>query len=142
MTLGSVPRTRLGMTTILRPRHVNYVGQHTRPEDMAGVALNVEYATTLHDAAVTLSKQSRHRRRRQCTQLSQIQTITQSQMATCLCIRCSRNREWHAVLDINGRGLKVKIDTGASCNVMSKPAYDVLNARQPTDIRLCKTKHE
>ena len=47
-----------------------------------------------------------------------------------------------AVLDINGRGLKVKIDTGASCNVMSKQAYDVLNARQPTGIRLCKTKLE
>ena len=26
----------------------------------------------------------------------------------------SRNREWHTVLDINGRGLKVKIDTGVS----------------------------
>ena len=47
-----------------------------------------------------------------------------------------------AVLDINGRGLKVKTDTGASCNVMSKQAYDVLNARQPTGIRLCKTKLE
>ena len=46
----------------------------------------------------------------------------------------SRNREWHAVLDINGRCFKVKIDTGASCNVMSKQAYDVLNARQPTGI--------
>ena len=47
-----------------------------------------------------------------------------------------------AVLDINSRGLKVKIDTGASYNVMSKQSYDVLNARQPTDIRLCKTKLE
>ena len=36
----------------------------------------------------------------------------------------------------------MKIDTGASYNVMSKQAYDVLNARQPTDIRLCKTKLE
>ena len=54
----------------------------------------------------------------------------------------SRNREWHAVLDINGRHLKVKIDTGASCIVMAKQAYDVLNAQQPTGIRLCKTKLE
>ena len=47
----------------------------------------------------------------------------------------SRNREWQAVLDINGRGLKVKIDTGVSSNVISKQVYDVLNARQPKGIR-------
>ena len=45
--------------------HVNFVIQHTQPETfrhMAGVATNVECASTLHDAAVTLTKQSRHKK--------------------------------------------------------------------------------
>ncbi|KAI0241970.1 Leishmanolysin-like peptidase [Lamellibrachia satsuma] len=63
-------------------------------------------------------------------------------MATCLCIRCTtqETENGHSVLDINSRGLKVKIDTGASYNVMSKHPCDVRNARQPTCIRLGRTK--
>ena len=63
-------------------------------------------------------------------------------MATYLCIRCTtqETENGHSVLDINSRGLKVKIDTGASCNVMPKQPCDALNARQPTGIKLGRTK--
>ena len=51
------------------------------------------------------------------------------------------SKEWHAVLDIGGRGLKVKIGTGASCNVLSSSDYGILSEAQP-DSRLsnCHTK--
>ena len=42
------------------------------------------------------------------------------------------SKEWHAVLDIGGRGLWAKIDTGASCNVISINDYDILSKAQPT----------
>ena len=32
----------------------------------------------------------------------------------------STSKGWHAVLDIGGRGLRATIDTGASCNVISR----------------------
>ena len=32
----------------------------------------------------------------------------------------SLSKEWHAVLDIGGRGLRAKIDTGALCDVIAK----------------------
>ena len=38
----------------------------------------------------------------------------------------STSKEWHAVLDIGGRGLRAKIDTGASCNVISINNYDII----------------
>jgi hypothetical protein len=33
---------------------------------------------------------------------------------------------WHIILDIKGRGLKAKVDTGATCNIMPQAAYRVL----------------
>ena len=36
------------------------------------------------------------------------------------------------MLDIGGAGLKVKIDTGALCNVISTNDYDILSEEQPT----------
>ena len=38
----------------------------------------------------------------------------------------STSKEWHAVLDIGGRGLRAKIDTGASCNVISMNDYEIV----------------
>ena len=53
----------------------------------------------------------------------------------------SASKEWHAVLDIGGRGLRAKIDTGASCNVVSINDYDILSKAQPTQcMNKCHTK--
>ena len=37
-----------------------------------------------------------------------------------------KNRVWHIILDIHGRGLKAKVDTGATCNSLPLQAYKVL----------------
>ena len=53
----------------------------------------------------------------------------------------STGKGWHAVLDIGGRGLRAKIDTGASCNVISINDYNVLSKAQPTQcMNKCNTK--
>ena len=53
----------------------------------------------------------------------------------------STRKEWHAVLDICGRGLWAKIDTGAWCNVISINYYDILSIAQPTQcMNKCHTK--
>ena len=53
----------------------------------------------------------------------------------------STRKEWHAVLDIGGRGLRAKIDTCASCNVISINDYDILSDAQPTQcMNKCQTK--
>ena len=53
----------------------------------------------------------------------------------------STSKGWHAVLDIGGRGLRAKIDTGASCNVISINDYNVLSKAQPTQcMNKCNTK--
>ena len=41
------------------------------------------------------------------------------------------SKEWTIILDIQGRGLTAKVDTGASCNVMSLAAYQVLCKAPP-----------
>ena len=50
----------------------------------------------------------------------------------------STSKEWHAVLDIGGRGLRAKIGTGASCNVISINDYDILSKAQC--MNKCHTK--
>ena len=53
----------------------------------------------------------------------------------------STSKGWHAVSDIGGRGLRAKIDTGASCNVISINDYNVLSKAQPTQcMNKCNTK--
>ena len=53
----------------------------------------------------------------------------------------STSKEWHAVLDIGGRGLRAKIDTGASCNVISINDYKILSKAQPAQcMNKCHTK--
>ena len=49
----------------------------------------------------------------------------------------STSREWHAVLDIGGRGLRAKIDT---CNVISINDYKILSKAQPAQCIKCHTK--
>lgn len=46
--------------------------------------------------------------------------------------------EWNIILDIGGRGLRTKVDTGASCNILPLAAYETLFSQppQPTDIQL------
>ena len=44
----------------------------------------------------------------------------------------STSKQLHTVLDIGGKGLRAKIDTGASCNVISINDYDILSKAQPT----------
>ena len=48
------------------------------------------------------------------------------------------SREWNIILEIKGRGLKAKVDTGATCNVMPLAAYQVLcqHPPQPTSTKL------
>ena len=55
-------------------------------------------------------------------------------------IEQSTSKEWHAVLDIGGRGLRAKIDTGASCNVISINDYKILSKAQPAQCIKCRTK--
>jgi len=43
----------------------------------------------------------------------------------------SNEDSWHVVLDVSGRGLRAKVDTGATCNVMTKTVFDVLCKAQP-----------
>ena len=53
----------------------------------------------------------------------------------------STSKEWHAALDIGGRGLRAKIDTGASSNVISINDYNILSKAQPTQcMNKCHTK--
>ena len=53
----------------------------------------------------------------------------------------STNKEWHVILDIGGRGLIAKIDTGASCDVISTNDYDILSKAQPaSSMNKCHTK--
>ena len=52
----------------------------------------------------------------------------------------STSKEWHAVLDIGGRGLRANIDTGASCNVISINDYKILSKAQPAQCIKCHTK--
>ena len=44
------------------------------------------------------------------------------------------------MLDIGGRGLRAKIDTGASCNVISINDYKILSKAQPAQCIKCHTK--
>ena len=40
-------------------------------------------------------------------------------------------KEWNIILDIGGRGLKTKVDTGSTCNIMPIRAYNVLQSGPP-----------
>ena len=44
----------------------------------------------------------------------------------------TKAKVWNIILDIGGRGLKAKIDTGATCNILPFTAYRVLCASPPT----------
>ena len=41
------------------------------------------------------------------------------------------DRAWHIILDIHGRGLKAKVDTGATCNILPHQAYKALCEHPP-----------
>ena len=41
------------------------------------------------------------------------------------------DRAWHIILDIHGRGLKAKVDTGTTCNILPHQAYKALCEHPP-----------
>ena len=50
-------------------------------------------------------------------------------------------KEWHAVLHIGDREVRVNIDKGASCNVNSNCDYEMLSKAQPASrLNKCHTK--
>ena len=53
----------------------------------------------------------------------------------------STSKEWHVKLDSRGRELRAKIDTGASCSVISTNDYSILSKAQPaSSMNKCHTK--
>ena len=49
---------------------------------------------------------------------------------------------WHIILDIHGRGLKAKVDTGATCNILPLRAYKVLCEDPPEQTATRLTAYE
>ena len=45
------------------------------------------------------------------------------------------DRAWYIMLDIHGRGLKSKVDTGAKCNILPHQAYKALCKHPQSDRR-------